>query len=125
MSDTAMMAFWFGALSASSLLVGATIGIFYRPPSRLLAALMAFGGGALLSALAFELVEEAHHRAGFVPLAVGAIMGGLTFVALNRIVNQKGGFLRKSATINRHLRAKKKEAAESILKNRGRSQKPS
>jgi ZIP family zinc transporter len=51
-------AFW-GLVSGSALLVGAGVGYFARLPQRLIAAIMAFGAGVLISALAFDLMDEA------------------------------------------------------------------
>ena len=48
---------------------------------------MAFGGGALLAALTIDLVGAALSRGHFYPLAAGCILGGLLFIALNRVVN--------------------------------------
>jgi ZIP family zinc transporter len=44
-----------GALAASSLGIGAGLGILRRWPDRLVGAVLAFGAGALVSAVAFEL----------------------------------------------------------------------
>ena len=51
-------------MAGAALLVGAAIGYWCRVPRRLIAAVMAFGSGVLLSALAFELMEEAFRWAG-------------------------------------------------------------
>ena len=45
-----------GLLAGSALLVGAAIGFYLRVPTRLVAGVMAFGSGVLISALSFELV---------------------------------------------------------------------
>ena len=45
----------FGAVSSSALLIGAVIGVRFRIPKRLLAMLLAFAAGALITALSFEL----------------------------------------------------------------------
>jgi zinc transporter ZupT len=52
-------AFW-GLLGGLALLIGAGIGYFANLPQRLIAAVMAFGSGVLISALAFELMDEAY-----------------------------------------------------------------
>ena len=54
-----------GLLAGSALLVGAAIGYFARVPTRLIAAIMAFGSGVLISALSFDLMDEAYKRGGF------------------------------------------------------------
>lgn len=91
LSSTAALAFGFSLLSASSLVVGAGVGILLVLPARVVAAIMAFGAGALISALAFELVEKAFEKAGFVPLAIGVLIGGVTFVGLNSLSSLRQG----------------------------------
>jgi ZIP family zinc transporter len=49
---------------------------------------MAFGVGALISALAFDLTEEAFRIGGTLPVAVGLGGGALTFYAGNRMLDQ-------------------------------------
>ena len=54
--------FWaalWGLVAGSALLLGAAAGYFARVPQRLIAAVMAFGGGVLISALSFDLMDEA------------------------------------------------------------------
>ena len=68
-----------GLLSASSLLIGAAIGILRLPGAKLRAILMAFGGGALLEALSIELFghllqQRAAHPA-VVWVAIAAVFG--------------------------------------------------
>ena len=46
----------FGLLSAATLPVGAGPGLLWRPPNRIMAVLLAFGGGALLAALTIDLI---------------------------------------------------------------------
>jgi CRP-like cAMP-binding protein len=107
MSDLAVTAFWFGILSAVSLPLGTITASLWRPGDRMISFLMAFGGGALLSALTIDLVAEALRQDEFEPLAVGCILGGVLFVILNQAINQKGGFLRKASTTIQHLRKTK------------------
>jgi ZIP family zinc transporter len=42
---------------------------------------MAFGGGVLISALSFDLMEEAYNRGGFGSTAIG-FLGGATLYTL-------------------------------------------
>lgn len=49
--------FW-GLVGGSALLIGAAIGYFVQIPQRAIAAVMAFGAGVLISALAFELMMK-------------------------------------------------------------------
>jgi ZIP family zinc transporter len=48
-----------GTLAATSLVIGAVIAILFNISPRTIGLIMAFGGGVLISAVAFDLVEEA------------------------------------------------------------------
>ena len=50
--------FGWGLLAASSLVLGAVLALSFRFPPRLLGLIMGFGAGVLISAVAFDLVEE-------------------------------------------------------------------
>jgi CRP-like cAMP-binding protein len=100
----ALTAFWFGVLSAASLPIGAITSFYWRPEERTVAALMAFGGGALLAALTIDLVASALEKGHAFALTFGCVAGGLAFVGLNNMVNDYGGFLRKASTTIYHLR---------------------
>ena len=96
----------FGLISAVSLPLGAILAMKWTPQPKVLASMMAIGAGALLAALTIDLVAVSVDRGHFFPLASGMIIGGLCFVLLNKIVNSKGGFLRKTATIITHITQK-------------------
>src|SRR6186997_1487241 len=57
---------------------------------------MAFGAGVLISALAFELTEEAYRSAGSIAAALGLAAGSLTFFAGDWLIDRQGGHRRKS-----------------------------
>jgi len=69
-------------LGASSLLIGALIAFAVRIAVRLLGFILAFGAGVLISAVAYELIEEAV-AVTVDPVAVGAgfALGALVFFA--------------------------------------------
>ena len=87
-------ALW-GLLGGSALLVGALIGYFVRVPRRLLAGIMAFGAGVLVSALSFELVQEAYNRGGLVATGAGFLAGAVVFTAANSLLARHGAHHRK------------------------------
>ena len=110
-SQYAIWAFLLGGFSALSLLIGSVVGVVGKPKTGVLAAMTAFGSGALLAALSVELVAPtamaliSHDTAGhgdpksaLFALLVGSVAGGILFVVLDQLVSQKGGYLRKSAT---------------------------
>ena len=53
----------FGVIASSALVIGALIGVRFELPKRLLAILLSFAAGALITALTFELFEDAYERA--------------------------------------------------------------
>ena len=87
-------AFW-GLVSGSALLIGAALGWFVPLPRRAVAAITAFGAGVLISALSFELMDEAWHRGGLAPVAWGFIGGALLFTVCNRLLALWGARHRK------------------------------
>jgi zinc transporter, ZIP family len=77
-----------GFAAASTLIVGCLAGLVMDVPRRLVALLMAFGVGALISSLAFDLTEEAFSIGGTLPVAVGLGAGALTFYAGDQLLHQ-------------------------------------
>ena len=73
----------FGLIGSSALVIGGTIGAYWRAPQQISGVLLAFASGTLISALAFELFPEAVHLGGLWPAGLGLIAGGLTFVVIN------------------------------------------
>lgn len=108
-------AVFYGALSAVALPLGALIGVLFKPPDRLVAILLAFGGGALLAALTLDLVAPGIDRGHFEDLAIGCVLGGLLFKGLDRAVNRKGGYLRKPSTALTHWRGAARTRLANVL----------
>ncbi|MEV4117661.1 ZIP family zinc transporter [Micromonospora sp. NPDC049645] len=84
-----------GLLAGSALLVGAAVGWFARVPQRLIASIMAFGAGVLLSAVSFELIAEAHAQGGLLPTALGAAAGAVVYTVANVALARHGARHRK------------------------------
>jgi len=108
-------AFLFGILSALSLPLGTLTSLVWKPGDRAIAFLMAFGGGALLAALTLDLVAGTVAKGHFYSLAAGCIVGGLVFIALNNVINNFGGFLRKASTTVYHLRKQEYQRFKQIF----------
>lgn len=108
-------AFLFGILSALSLPLGAVTSFIWKPGNRAIAFLMAFGGGALLAALTLDLVAGTVASGHFYSLAAGCITGAVIFISLNNIINDFGGFLRKSSTTFYHLRKQEYRKFKQVL----------
>jgi zinc transporter, ZIP family len=60
-------ALWWGAFGSSSLVIGAVFALRVPVNRLVLGLVMGFGAGVLLSAVAFELVEEAFDTSGSSP----------------------------------------------------------
>jgi ZIP family zinc transporter len=90
-------AFFFGALSASSLLLGALLALRLKLSHRVIGLTMGFGAGALISAVSYELVEKANEVASraLVP-AAGVAIGALTFFFGDLAIDRRGGARRKT-----------------------------
>lgn len=85
----------FGLAASSALVIGALVGARWSPPKQVTGVLLAFASGALISALAFELFEEAFTMGGPVRAGLGLLAGAATFVAvdtaLDRYVSGRAG----------------------------------
>jgi len=93
-----MTAFFWGAVGGAALVIGALAAIWFEPGRRVLGAVMAFGAGVLISAVAFDLVEEAFDTsAGAGGVASGLFAGALTFFVGDALIDRMGGANRKSS----------------------------
>lgn len=84
-----------GLLVGSALLLGAFIGWHFRVPPRLVAAVMAFGSGVLISALSFEMMDEAIETGGLPATAAGFLGGAALYTAANWLLARRGARHRK------------------------------
>lgn len=109
------MAFGAGLVSACSLPLGAATSFLWRLEGRVVAAMMAFGGGALLAALTLDLVAPALAQGHHFTLFIGFLTGGALFIGLDRTVNNFGGFRRKLSTSLHHSRRETRRRMRRIL----------
>jgi ZIP family zinc transporter len=84
-----------GLLAGGALVIGAAVAYFVRVPTRWIAAVTAFGSGVLISALAFELMDEAYQRGGFASAAAGFLAGAVVFTSVTLWLNRRGAKHRK------------------------------
>ena len=90
-------AFLWGALAASSLMIGGVLALVFPVNERLLGLVLGFGAGVLISAVAYELVEEAFTVSeGSTWVAVGLFAGALVYFAGDELIDRRGGEKRKS-----------------------------
>jgi zinc transporter, ZIP family len=84
-------AFVWGLLAAGSLLLGAMIVFAHQPTPRTLGLIMAFGAGVLLSAVAYELVQESVIVAGGTGwTALGLLVGAACFTLGDTAISRAG-----------------------------------
>lgn len=95
-----MMPIWlqaglWGLLAGGALVVGAAIAWWVRVPRPVVASVMAFGAGVLISALSFDLVDEAETSGGLTPTVLGFLGGAVVYLAANLVLARYGARHRK------------------------------
>ena len=117
-----------GAIAAGSMVLGAIVGITTPMSNNTVGAMAGFGAGALISALAIELVAptvqalsdaEPSHRGAeighLVAMLLGMMGGGLVFLLLDQLLSAHGGYLRKGAyVLAQHTKNKHQQQVELI-----------
>ncbi|MWV17474.1 hypothetical protein F3I16_15640 [Pseudomonas sp. L-22-4S-12] len=78
-----MQAGLWGLVAASSLLLGAWLGVYLNLSKRLVATVMAYGSGVLIGAMCFEQIPEARRLGGLAATLLGLLCGGALFVVIN------------------------------------------
>ena len=86
------IAFLWGLIAASSLVIGGLLGSWLSIGKRTLGAIMAFGAGVLISAVAYELVFEAIQLAKLTGFpTMGLFAGATTFFVSDWLIGAMGG----------------------------------
>jgi ZIP family zinc transporter len=85
-----------GALSSSTLIVGALVAYLLKPSVRLTAAVMAIGSGLLIGSVSYDLVADAQHSLPLPWIAVSLMLGAAVFVLGSRLIELRGGKRRKN-----------------------------
>ena len=94
-------AFGWGTLAASSLVIGALVALWLKISLRVIGLIMAFGSGVLISAVSFDLVQEAVDKSSGHGWAVGGFFAGcLVFFGGDRLIDRLGGGQRKDPSGN-------------------------
>jgi zinc transporter, ZIP family len=93
-----LASFGWGTLAASSLVIGALVALRFRIGLRAIGLIMGFGSGVLISALSFDLVQEAVDKSSGHGWVVGGFFAGcLVFFGGDRLIDHLGGGDRKDA----------------------------
>jgi len=88
-------AFW-GLVGASALIIGAEVAFAFKLSRMVIGLIMAFGVGALISSVAYELVLPATEDAEVWQVALGLAAGSLVFFIGDRLIAKLGGSNRKN-----------------------------
>jgi ZIP family zinc transporter len=89
-------AFGWGTLAASSLVIGAVVALVFRIDLRTIGLIMAFGSGVLVSAVAFDLVEEAAAKSNGDGWTIAGLFAGCAvFFGGDWLIDHLGGSQRK------------------------------
>jgi ZIP family zinc transporter len=78
-----------GALAASSLVIGALLSFGRKWPRRQVGYVLAFGAGALISAVSFELAAEGIEVGGAAATGIGLGVGALTYFFLDGLIARR------------------------------------
>lgn len=93
--DLNLLAFMWGGVAGSALLLGSFIGYFLNVSKKTSALIMAFGVGVLIACIGFNLMPEAMHLGGLKPTVIGFLLGGALFGTANAILSRLGSQDRK------------------------------
>lgn len=109
MSIILMMPLWlqaifWGAFTGGALIIGSLIGYFFKLSQRVVGGIMAFGSGALISALCFELIEKAYDKGGLTATSIGFLIGAIIYSFANVWLNRYGAKHRKRSNLNNAIK---------------------
>jgi ZIP family zinc transporter len=78
-----------GAVAASSLIVGALAGVLRDWNTKLVGLVLGFGAGALVASISFELAEAGFRLGGALAVALGLAAGAIVFYAADRAIDRR------------------------------------
>ena len=84
-----------GLAAGGALVIGALVAWLIEVPQRIVASVMAFGAGVLISALAFDLVDEAETKGGLTATVLGFLVGAVAYLLANLVLAKRGARHRK------------------------------
>src|SRR5271167_410569 len=113
-----------GLLTTSSSMLGAAVGLYVPLSKRVLACVLAFAAGALISALAIELAfegaQELHHL-GFNAHSAWAFVGGgfatgaILYYSASLFLEKKGAAIRYPTRFREYALERKQEEAKELI----------
>ncbi len=114
-----------GLATTSSSMVGAALGLYARVSQKVLASLLAFAAGSLISALAIELAFEnarlLHERAfgvqtGWLFIGSGFAIGACTYYWATRLLERRGAAVRLPTRFREYAISRKQNEAARLIK---------
>jgi zinc transporter ZupT len=113
-----------GLGTTSSALLGAAIGLYMQMSRRVLACILAFAAGSLISALAIELAyqgaQELYHR-GFTPGSAWAFVGGgfalgaTVYYFTSRYLEKRGAAVRYPTRFREYALEQKRQESKALI----------
>ncbi|MHB1290018.1 ZIP family metal transporter, partial [Georgenia sp.] len=94
MSGVVVAGAW-GLVGGSALVLGAAAAWLLQIRPWVVAGIMAFGAGVLISALAFDLMQEAADGGGLVSAIVGFLAGAVAYMLADAVLARHGARHRK------------------------------
>jgi zinc transporter, ZIP family len=91
-------AFWWGAVGASALLIGALVAYLFSPTRQVIAVVMALGTGLLIGSVSFELIDEALKTQTVAWVALLVLTGAGVFTFGDWLLDRAGAAERKDST---------------------------
>jgi Cyclic nucleotide-binding domain len=113
-----------GLFTTSSNFLGAAIGLYVRFPKRILAAILAFAAGALISALAIELAYESalklHQQAyamqsAWACVGSGFAFGAVVYYSATLFLENRGGAVRLPTRFHEYAVGRKQKDVDEVL----------
>jgi CRP-like cAMP-binding protein len=113
-----------GLLTTSSSMVGAAIGLYAPLSKRVLACVLAFAAGSLISALAIELAfkgaMELHHQgfsahSAWAFIAGGFAVGAIVYFATSLLLEKNGAAVRHPTQFHEYALARKHEQTKGVI----------
>jgi ZIP family zinc transporter len=90
-------AFFWGAVGASALLVGALLAYVTTISPKIIAVVMALGAGLLMGSISFELIDEALKTSDVATVGLFTLIGAAVFTIGDRVLDKQGGGDRKDS----------------------------
>ncbi|BCW86337.1 ZIP family zinc transporter [Arthrobacter sp. TES] len=90
-----MQALMWGTIAGGALVLGSALSWKWSIPPKIVSSVMSFGAGVLISALAFDLVDEAASGGGLWPTVFGFLAGAVVYVGANFLLARRGAKHRK------------------------------